>query len=661
MATDHVKNIGVAGWDTPNLGKPEFPQALNGESGLIDREQLDLIGGLVVKCPIWQFPDDGDEMQVEYSRRGETLWIPLDAIHFPAQPSGPFVEVTINYDLLGHGEFDLRFKVKPGSGGDYSDFSEQQRVRIDLYAPYKSPGRSEAPARIVFPPELPINVDITQDVLDLNPGGFSFFIPGYPDFESGDTVADFWFTQKSPPDDEPSLASVPMESGGVEVVLTIASFEGLEDGNYFAFYRLKDAAKNISLVSRVQTGRKLKRSAGLTLDSLVVVSPPGGALIDIEAWEAGVKVVIPTYPWASGDQYRLKWGNQTTSLAALNGVFPFEILVPPQVIVDEYADKEGEVSTPLSYEILRAGSISVPDDDTLALVDLSVEGPPGTLPGDPSPDLVPVTIIGPASAPTTNYINSADIDHADPILARSTLWTVLPAPAEDAVITLYWGNKLNPAGSYTIGAGDSPGDLFEIEVDKSAIAAAGNGDSIPVFYGVSRPGAANSNYSTRTPVEVDDAITHVLETAVFTDFLPWSGDTRGRITCASLRPTGTGVPEGSKHIRVWIPASTEFFKDGTEVTFEYVASTGLMGDQPIEPTRGETALTLDENMARNGFFFELKPFDPHLKVAGALPPFNSIWFQYSVDVDGTPAKSIPAVIPARMVTANNFCDGSSVP
>ena len=144
------------------------------------------------------------------------------------------------------------------------------------------------------------------------------------------------------------------------------------------------------------------------------------------------------------------------------------------------------------------------------------------------------------------------------------------------------------------------------------------------------------------------------DAAEFLNTLPWTGDPRGRISCASLRPTSD--PE---YLEVKIPPNAEFFADQVVVTIEYVASTGLAGDQPIEPTRGTSSVTLDPTTAATGFIFHLQPFDPHLKVAGAKPPYNSLWLQYSLDVSGTPARSVPAVIPARMVTANNYCDGSS--
>lgn len=652
MGINSAKKGSRASWNEPDLGKPIFPQALNGENGLVSRTRLDADRGLRINCPIWGLPFDGDTLQIEYSQDGVADWTLLDPIVFETAPTPPFAQVTLSVDLLRHGEFDLRFKVRSAFAADYENFSEKERVRIDLYGPYKSAGVTQAPAKIIFPTSLPQGQDITQDTLDLNPGGFDFEIPVNPDFEEGDRVAKVWFTSVQPPDDAPSFGSVPMESGGVEVNLPRSAFDSFEDGIYFAYYQLQDAAENFSEISRINTGRRLKRSASLALDPIVVVAPPGGALIDIEAWQAGVKLAIPQYAFESGDQGRLHWGTQTTGLFPLTGVFPFEFTVLSQLIADEYATQQGAVSTPLLYDIVRTGTVNKPDSPTLVDVDLSVEGPPAPIPGDPSPDLNGVTVVGPVSG-MDNYLNAADIADPGDILATLDLWTVAPLPDENMIITLYWGSKLYPAGSITLGP--TPGPSVVVIVDKEALKSAGNGENIPVFYGVSRAGSANNNYSGITEVHVDDAIIHTLDPAQVLNLFPWPSDPRGLINCESLRPTG--VPVENKHLEIQIPPNSEFFADQVIVHVEFVASIGLNGDQPIEGTRGTDSITLDGNMAKNGFIFELKPFDPHLK--GLWP--GSLWFQYSVDTESARAKSIPAIVPMRSITSSAYCDGSSYP
>ena len=651
-----LKKIEVlSDWDTPTLGKPEFPQAKNGVDGLIWRPFLDRDSGLQLSCPGWLFAEAGDRITAEFRQVGIGTWTPLSEIYFSTDPVLPVV-ITLALGLLGHGVYDFRFRVQSAADTDYRDFSEERRAIIDLFGPGKALGVSTAPAKMVYPTELPEGADITQTVLDLNPGGFDFEIPGYPDWDDGDEATEVWFTtmDKLPPDDAPSLGFIPLESGTNTFNITIDQIELLTDGNYFPFYRKRDAAGNYSEVSKVTSGRRLKRALDLSLAPIVVITPPAGELIDIFAWLAGVELEIPFYAgWLTGDNYVLEWGDQEHGPFPLSGVFPFKLDADAQDILDEYADNEGPIETEISYRIIRSGSISRPDTPALVDVDLSYIGPVVPIPGDESPDLDEVTIIGPASTPTPNYLNSADIDHVGPILAQFDLWTVDPEPVAGSIITLYWGNLTNVAGTYTIGATDGPGTSVSITVDKAAIAAMGNGDK-EVFYGVSAPGSTNSNFSAKTTVDVDDAITHTMDAATILNLVPWAGGNPDRATCSSLRPAGPFTP--NSHLEVQIPGNTEFFADGVEVHFEFYASTGLAGDMPLEPTRGSDTVTLDATTAVNGFIYKLMPFDPHLKVIGFSAPFNSLWFQYSVDVDGTPAKSVPAIVPIRMVTGASYCD-----
>lgn len=654
-----LKKIGVlSDWDTPTLGKPEFPQAKNGVDGLIWRPYLDRDSGLQLSCPGWLFAEAGDRIKAEFRQLGIGTWTPLSEIYFSADPELPVV-IMLALGLLGHGVFDFRFRVQSVADTDYRDFSEERRAIIDLFGPGKAPGVSTAPAKMVYPNELPEGVDITQTVLDLNPGGFDFEIPSYPDWDEGDEATEVWFTtmDKLPPDDAPSLGFTPLESGTNTYNITVEQIEEREDGNYFPFYRKRDAAGNYSEVSKVPSGRRLKRALDLSLEPIVVITPPDGELIDILAWLTGVKLAIPFYAgWLTDDNGVLEWGDQEYGPFPLTGVFPFEFDADAQDILDEYADNEGPIETRISYRIIRSGSISRPDTPTLADVDLSYIGPVVPVPGDVSPDLKVVTIMGPASTPTPNYLNSADIDHVDPILALFDLWTVDPEPVADSIITLYWDSLTNVAGTYTIGATDGPGTPVSIEVDKAAIAAMGNGDNKQVFYGVSAPGSTNSNFSAKTTVDVDDAITHTMDAAKILNLVPWVGNPE-RVTCSSLRPEGPFTP--NSHLEVQIPGNTEFFADGVLVSINFYVSTGLNGDMPLEHTRGSDTVTLDATTAVSGFIYKLMPFDPHLKVIGFSAPFNSLWFQYSVDVGGTPAKSVPAIVPIRGVTGATYCDLSN--
>lgn len=660
MSINTRKNSILADWGSPNLGSPQFPQALNTVDGLIDARQLNLDNVLKLLLPTWRAPDDDDYAYIEYSLVGVGAWKYFDEIHFPVQPSGPMIAVDVPMSEVAHGRYEFRFKVKNGIGGTYLDFSRAGMADIDLRAPYEGLTGKTKPPLVTFPTSLPVGQPITQDVIDANPD-FDFTIDSYTDWAPGD-MCEYWFTTDNPADDGLPLNCVPVPDPalGIPFVIdlpnTFFANPNVIDDMYFFVYRLIDAAYNRSELSRTQ-GRLLKRSSGLVLDPIIVREQTPDGLIDIAEWEAGVKVAIPLYPFMPGDHVIVQWGSQKLSSIPLSGILPFDIPIPPQLILDEYGANVGPTETLVTYTILRSGGTDSPPSATSIDVDLSVPGPTPVVPGEENPALGEVHVFGPVSA-TEDYLGKDDFTDAGDIVARLTLW-LTPTPVAGNIITVYWGSKLIVAGTHIISeAGGAP---IEIPLDKAAIAPAGNA-VINVFYTVRVEDSNNGNLSASTPVTVDDAIEHIMAEAVFQHIVPWLVDPRGRVNCSSLRPVGDTWPVGGKHLEVYIPPSAEFFDDGVDVLVEFYSSIGLLGDQLIVGSEGSDTVTLNAATAANGFTFELKPFDPILKAAdGLVSPWTSIWFRYSVNVNGTWARSVAAVSPARMVSANNYCDGTPLP
>jgi len=639
-------------FDDPNLESPRFPQAISGVDGTIDSGRFIQDGGLRMDLPVWRAPDDNDNVEIFYTHIGTGVWNHLYTQNFPTEPSGALIPILVPRSVIQHGAYEFRYRVRNGDG-DFEDFSAAGAANVDLEPPY----RTLAPRLVLFPDFLPVDTDITTNMINNNPV-FDFTVPAYPDWEAGDRV-EYWFTTENPPHDDP-LGARPITTGDfvIEVPNTFFDDPAVKDGRYFFVYRLTDAARNVSEFSRTQ-GRVLKRSSGLLLAPIVVREHTVDGLIDIPEWEAGVTVEIPQYVYASGDQVSVSWGSQTQGPITLTGVFPFAIPVTPQLIVDEYGTRAGPIDTNITYRILRGGGSDSPPLPTTIGVDLSVPGPTPTLPGAVNPLLGEVTIFGPVStAAPGNYLGADDFTDPGAIQARLTLWTI-PAPVAGNIITVYWGSKLIVAGTHTIA--EAAGVPITIALDKAAITPAGNG-FINVFYTVSVLGSSNGNLSRTTIVEVDDAIEHIMGAATFLHVQTWSVDPRGRLNCASLRPLDTAVPMGNRHIEVQIPPSEEYFEDGRDVEVEFYASTGLAGDMPITGSRDTRTVTLNAATAANGFVFEIEPFVPFLKAAGGFTsPYTSLWLRYSVNISGTWARSVPVVVPARMVTANNYCNGDPLP
>lgn len=659
MPTKQSKNVVIAGFDSPNLLPPEFPDALNGVDGKICRPNLDANSGLKFLMNTWLAPDDDDYVTIEWSPVGIDTWTELTTLHFPVQVTDPTIERIIPMSILSHGKYEFRYKVKNGLGGVFTDFSEVGLADIDLFAPFKRLGSSVKPPIVGFPDFLASTSDIiTQGMIDANPD-FPFEVFPYTDWEEGDTLL-FWWTQDTPADNGPPLFTLPIPKTGLTVDLpnTFFANPSVLDGIWFPVFMLVDAAGNRSELSRTQ-GRILKRSSGLALLPLIVREKVVDGLIDIPELEAGVVVAIPAYAYQPGDQYTVKWGSQTHGPFALNGVFDFDISLPRQKIVDEFGTSTVTVTTPATYVIHRSGGSDSPPTATDIDVNLWAPGPTPPTPGEENPDLNLAQLFGPASDPTPNYLVKADFDDADPIEARIALW-MTPSPRTNDIIRVYWGSKSLLVGTHTLGS-EGLGATVVIDLDKTALATLGNGFN-DLFYTVSEPGSMNDNLSPPTSVEVDDAIEHVMDEAVYLNKDAWSQDPRGRINCTGVKG-GPALPWASRYIEVQIPPQPLYFADGVDVLIEFHGSLGLAGALPaVAGTTGSQTITLDATTAANGFVFRYGPYVPFLKpLEGYTAPYASSWLRYSIDLGGTWARSVPAVIPVRMFSSNNTCDTSGLP
>lgn len=659
MRTKKSRGVIVAGFDSPNLSAPKFPDALNGVDEKIDRLKYDESQGLTFVMETWRAPDDHDYVVIEWSPKGIDAWSILDTLYFPVAITTPTVERVIPSSILNHGRYDFRYMVKNGFEGPYTDFSEVSTADIDLFGPFKGVGFATKPPIVEFPEFLESTTDIiNQTMIDANPD-FPFTIKPYGDWEAGDNVA-WWFTRETPADNSLPMNTEPMPEEGLEVDVPNTFFANpdVQDGIYFFVYKLLDPAGNESELSRTQ-GRVLKRSSGLILAPLIIREHTPDGLIDIPEWKSHVVVAIPSYAYDPTDQYIIKWGSQTYGPFPLTGVFDFEIELPDQLILDEFGASTVTVTTSATYEILRNGGTDSPPTATEIDVNLWAPGPNPPTPGEENPDLPLLDIRGPVSSTTLNYLNKDDFDDAGAIQALITLW-MTPSPRGNDVIEVFWGSTSVLAGSLTLTT-EAPGASIAIDLDKDQLATLGNGFH-DVFYSVRESGTMNRNVSSARPVDVDDAIEHVMDPAQFRNVVPWSGDTRGRVNCTSVKG-GPALPWAERYLEVWIPPNPEYFADGIDVVIEFHGSNGLNGELPaIANTTGTQTIRLDEHTAANGFMFHYGPYVPFLKpIEGYLSPFASSWLRYSIDLGGTWARSVPAVIPVRMYTSNDSCDDASLP
>ncbi|MBC2383224.1 hypothetical protein HF257_26575 [Pseudomonas sp. WS 5106] len=565
------KNVVVAGFDNPNLTAPQFPDALNGRDGKINRLLYNASKGLRFLMQTWAAPDDDDYVVIEWSPVGVNTWTLLDTLHFPVQITTPTVERVIPETILNHGRYEFRYKVKNGTGGPFTDFSFASLADIDLYAPFKRPGSSVKPPIVKFPAFLATSADIITQALINAHAVFPFEVLPYTDWEDCDRVR-YWFTQDNPADNGPPSNTLPIPAGGLRIDLPTTFFADplVLDGIWFFVYMLIDAAGNESELSRTQ-GRILKRGSGLVLGPLIVRERIPNGLIDIPELVAGVRVAIPQYAFQSGDHANIKWGSQSHGPIPLNGVFDFEVPYPTQLIIDDFGASTLPVRTATTYTILRSGSSDSPPTPTHIFVNLWVPGPPPPKPGEVNPTLPRVHLEGPASQPTRDYLAKADFDHAGPIVAHIILW-LTPSPRMNDIIKVYWGSLSLQVGKHTLGS-EAPGAPIAIDLDKTALASLGNGFK-DLFYTVNEPGSLNTNLSVPTPVEVDI-------TAPVSFPRPDAPDAvNGWFNCQSNPKIWNGV-------RISVNKHTAI-RPGDEIRLKWIGTTGFAGGGVVIPeTVGE--------------------------------------------------------------------------
>ncbi len=643
----------------PQLDAPVYLDALNGRDGKIWRPALDQHGGLRVEIDVWDAPFFGDNLYVWVSPVGIPVWTLLWQEHFANPVTTPTLEILIPMTVLSHGRYQLRYAVRNGTVGDYTDFSDEAQADIDLYGPYQGPGSSIRPPIAGYPSVIPTPATvITQAIIDTTLE-FEFVIPPDPLWEPGAMIS-YWWTSENPADNVAPINTVPFLQLGMSIDIpnTLFADPDVKDGILYFVYKLIDSSGNPSLLSRTE-GRILKRSSGLTLDPLIIRELTPDGLIDIPEFKAHVKVAIPLYPFQSGDQYRIHWGSQTQGPETLSGAFPFDVTLDDQKILDEFGLSSVTVTTPTTYEIIRGGGSDFPATDTLIDVNLWAPGDPPDIPGQPNSKLNLLQVRGPVSAPTLDYLNKDDFDDAGPIQALIQLW-LSPSPRMNDIIEVWLGSTSILVGTFTL-TSEAPEADIVVNLNKTELSRLGNGDQ-DLFYTIREPGSNNHNTSLPTSVEFDDAIEFVMDKAEFLNTTSFPIAPFTLVNCLSIRG-GPPAPWADRYLEVRIPKNDNFFAPNVDVLVEFYGASGLDGTLPaITGTEGSETITLDATTAANGFVFKYGPYVPFLKpLTGQLSPYMSCWLRYSVNVGGTWARSIPAVVAVRMFTSNNACDNSGVP
>lgn len=553
----------------------------------------------ILSVPSWLF-SERDKLRIEHSRDG-VVWTVLheEIVAFYDTPIPTPYPITLdkNKDQMKlEGANFFRTWIE----NDVEDVSTSASLPLifDRTPPY-----DHAP-----PTKLSDIAAVTDASLAAAGDKATLTLPGYSDWEAGDSVFVYWMNEL--PDDfgdlDPPVTTVATTGNDQPVEVPGDAIRAVGDGGVFVIYVLVDKAGNVSEMS-VYTSVAVALGTLPTVfdDPVVPLATAGdGYLIDQADAYAGVEVWVPLYDgMKASDWVVVQWGNSPLS-PEMVGSAPgdyIRVRVPNEVMLAEYGNGPGAVETDVSYT-LRRGTHPMGGADTTIKVDfetLDPAGPDPTWPLPIHPGLKAAVITGRVSG----KIN--ELDGTDANSPADLTFELYSFAEEGDELTFYWAGK--EAVNYTVVNTDKPGDEIGLEVPWGIIHEAGNATAVPVDYEARRAGVHNPVRSAITSVNVD-AITITPVEATFAHLV------NGFVTCASIRATAAH-PDGPA-VEVLIPDLTEYQQYSTfsEVVIRWWVYRGRSDDQGfdiIEEVTLEETIALDSEHPVTGFTWRV-PYEDNV-------------------------------------------------
>lgn len=588
-----------------DLTVPEVSGIIDPKDGTLDMKVL--AADLVVKIPEWMFlPEETEDvdyvtLQWAYVNPDDTLEPYVDVVRTPF--SGPLtaddfpLEMSVPKRFLADGRYLLRYKLEPWIGSA-PNFSVVLPLICDKTAPYDD----------VEPPSLILpEATITDEYLAANGNQVIGTVPGYSDWQPGDTVSYWW--EKSPLPDDPDLLPVDIiavegpAGSPQEVIFSAEKIKEKGDGGVLAFYLLRDKAGNRSRYPKTLTASSVALGPiPLDLKEPVVPFADDDGLIDLKDAIAEVRVQIPAFTGfhvGGSDQIELTWGASVVGLYPVGAspVFPLEISVPAQTLKEVYGSATGTVPTNVSYRVMRGTQPSAQTPETTVGVDFSVTGPARP---DPDPDWpnpvntdLPVAVVRGRVSNTPGQLTVADKDQP------ADLEFVLYGPLnEGEYIEFYWDGELIGEATYTIVSGDSPAEFRKVTIPWSYILRAGN-KPVSVHYRIGSPDSTNEQQSKTTVVDVT-AVVITPDAPTYPDRNPGNG----YLNCSSLN--------GPDHaIRVQVPDLSVHLKAGDKVTLIWEPYSKRTGGVLITDAVKTEEIELTAETVK-GFIWRVQPYSDHI-------------------------------------------------
>ncbi|MBF8777300.1 hypothetical protein [Pseudomonas fulva] len=560
---------------------------------------------LEVHIPAWaNLPEDGD-IETVYLQLSTIGDAPSDFedVGKPRDLEGPATEADFPLVMyvplakLVEGRLWVRYRIVTFNGGNTAS------LPVPLICDRTAPRNS------VDPDEKLDGLTVAAAYIDDaylidNPSGIVAQVPAYDTYAPGDTYKVYYF--ENPPEEhedyQDQVNEGPLDAS-LQVTIPKDVVERASDGRYYLAYYLYDKAGNKSRGSLITS---IDVALGVLPDNLKdpLVQAADDGVVDLKDAIAGVSVEIPSYDGAKvHDQIAVTWGSTPLPPETVGAkTFPISVHVPNPTLHAEYGTASGDLSTDVSYQIMR-GSIPFGPKGISVQVDFSVVGPERpnpdlTWPNPLNPNLVAPTVRGKNSA-TDNVIDRSDANE------NATLTLPLYDNAKDEhVVDVYWHGRF--AATHTVDTALDAGGIT-VPIPWDIIFVAGNNPLLPVHYTLRESKEAlNEQVSATQSVNVD-AVTVILPPP---QFLRAVGNW---LNCDSLRDTA-GVPTNNMVLKVDIPDMSAFLKAGDDIELQWaplIGSSDADGDDPVPDAQKTQCVTLDEFTVK-GFVWEIEPYADHL-------------------------------------------------
>ncbi|MGY2293036.1 hypothetical protein ACW9H6_25440 [Pseudomonas sp. SDO528_S397] len=621
--------------------------------GLLTREAVDK--DLELDVPLWLpvpvplVPDRKDD-HIDDVGNFQTGYIGTTT-HVDATP----IVARIARIWLTQGTHTYSYKVINTFGTNVTG-SHPVTFIVDRLAPYETAGISPLP--LTTPTGWP--GALTEAFLTASGDKVDFGIPDYDayDAQPGDT----W---------ELSLSSngPVVATGNVfpdEVVSLTRAVAEVSEGSNQLYYRLRDAAGNISTQSlALQISIALQPAPVLAAPGIVdalTLTGFGDRLIDLPdaAKSSGMLVIIPTY---SADRAQDNfYVRLTTTHGALQvGPYPlggqplpFNFHVPFSTLKAAYGNSTGKIALTVEYAVERGGVFHwVPMGSTIEL-DLDKVGPEN--PDEPeltNPNLPPPHLTGPTSA-KDNELDATDALQDAPVTI--TLWSDPPLPSARPfdIVLYYAGEQVDRVTVDHTAA--VPGQTVPMSVPWPFIQRHSNGE-IPLHYELVTTGTNNRNVSPVQDITVAANVISFLAPSVVGAITPVPGVTL--FGCSA-------VPAPARVLQVAVPPHP-LMEAGMVINLKWNAFSDDAGTVPLPAASDVFPYgPLNPSELITGFNISVAPYDTYIKpINTASLTAGSVRITYEVPIPGTGAiDSVEAHVLVRAYLSGStptYCDGTTWP